>query len=141
MIVKLLDEDRRRIEQLADALIPGGEGMPSASAAGVAGSALDRVLAIRDDLDATLRGVLAVAGDPKEVMRALHAEQNYAFESFVLLITCSYTLTGVVRDSLGYPGQIPRPIPAARDVVIEDLLAVVAARGPRYVPTPAKGSP
>ena len=38
------------LAQLADILIPAGEGRPSASDAGVAGDGLDRVLSFRPDL-------------------------------------------------------------------------------------------
>jgi hypothetical protein len=128
--------DRTRLAQLADVLIPGGDGMPAASAAGATGAALDRVLAIRDDLRPALDRVVGTAGPPAEVLRALHDGGDPAFEAFVLLLTCAYGLSEEVRVGLGYPGQVAYALPAGDEPGLAELLAPVAARGARLVPAP-----
>src|SRR5262249_60837291 len=58
---------------LADVLIPAGDGMPSASAAAVAGQGLDQVLAAVPSLGASLANVLALAEgrEPAEAVATL----------------------------------------------------------------------
>jgi hypothetical protein len=128
---------RARIDALADALVPGGDGMPAASVAGATGEPLDRVLAIRDDLRPALARVLAAGGPPLDTLRALHADDREAFEAFAALISCAYAMCADARESLGYPGQRAYPIPDREDPDVAELLAPVRARGPRYVATPA----
>jgi hypothetical protein len=53
------DSKRRALlAALADVLIPSGDGMPSASGAGVAGRWLDEVLKLRPDFGSPLSAVL-----------------------------------------------------------------------------------
>ncbi|MCI0738061.1 MAG: gluconate 2-dehydrogenase subunit 3 family protein, partial [Gemmataceae bacterium] len=54
-------QERALLGQLADVLIPAGEGMPSASEAGVAAEGLDAVVAVRPDLIECLKTVLKAA--------------------------------------------------------------------------------
>ena len=54
-------EERAVLAELADILIPAGEGFPSASDAGVARDGLDRVLAFRPDLADGLKRLIAAA--------------------------------------------------------------------------------
>jgi hypothetical protein len=58
---------------LADVLIPAGDGMPSASAAGVVGEGLDQVLAAVPGLGPGLADLLARAGgrEPAQVVANL----------------------------------------------------------------------
>lgn len=131
------DGTRARIDALADVLLPGGSGMPAASAAGATGRPFERVLAIRDDLAPALERTLAAGGEPAEALGRLYAEDREAFEGFVVLISCAYAMCADARESLGYPGQRAYPIRRHEDPDLEELLAPVRARGPRYVATPA----
>ena len=65
---------------LADVLIPAGDGMPSASAAAVAGQGLDQVLAAVPSLGASLADVVARAGgrEPAEIGRIDAGEDRIA---------------------------------------------------------------
>jgi hypothetical protein len=128
--------DRARIAQLADALIPGGEGMPSASAAGATGAALDQVLAIREDLVEPLGRAVAQPGPAEAAVRALHGADREAFEALAFALSCTYAMSDDVRAALGYPGQVPYPISVAGDPDLDELLTPVFERGFREVTTP-----
>jgi hypothetical protein len=129
-------EQRTRLAQLAEALIPGGSGMPSAAAADTTGDALDRVLATRADLLPSLRRAVAFPGPAGEAALALHDSDRETFEALVLVLSCAYAQSDAVRASLGYPGQVPVEIPA-REERLDELLAPVRAR---YASTAAEGS-
>jgi hypothetical protein len=133
--------DRARIAQLADALIPGGDGMPSASAAGATGAALDRVLEIRADLLEPLGRAVAQPGPAEAAVRALHDTDREAFEALAFVLSCAYAMSDDVRASLGYPGQVAYPISVAGDPDLDELLWPVVERGDRYVPTPTGERP
>jgi hypothetical protein len=128
--------DRARIAQLADALIPGGEGMPSASAAGATGAALERVLEIRADLLEPLGRAVAQPGPADAAVRALHDTDREAFDALAFALTCSYAMSDDVRAALGYPGQVAYPISLAGDPDLADLLTPVFESDFTYVPTP-----
>ena len=53
------DEERATLAELADVLIPAGDGFPSASEAGVAQEGLDYVINCRPELLTGIRGLLA----------------------------------------------------------------------------------
>lgn len=134
----LEDSTRERLAELAEALIPGGSGMPSAVAAGTTGPALDRVLAVRADLLPALERAVVPSGPPAEVVRGLSERDPEAFEGLALVLSCAYVQSDAVRDSLSYPGQVAVPIPA-EDEPWDEMLAPVRARGSRYLETPKEG--
>ncbi|MGD9734398.1 MAG: hypothetical protein AB7V58_02130 [Solirubrobacterales bacterium] len=131
----LEEAERERIAALAAVVIPGGSGMPSAAEAEASGAALDLVLAARPDLLPELRRAAALPGEPAAALAQLERSDPEALEGLALALSCAYVQSDPVRDSLGYPGQVPVPPPAAPDP-LDELLAPVRARGPRYVPTP-----
>jgi hypothetical protein len=117
--------NRERLAELADRLIPAGDGMPSASEAGATGEYLDAVLAARPDLRAPLEA-LAASGEP--VDPAASAELTAA-------VVAAYYMNPEVCERIGYAGQ--RAIPVNPDEPDhEDLLGSVKARPPVYRPTP-----
>jgi hypothetical protein len=132
--------DRTRLGELADALIPAGDGMPSATEAGAAGRWLDEVLAARPDLAIPLGGVApATAGlEPAEAIAALPERDPAAWAAFTTAVPAAYFMNPDVRARLGYPGQQAVPIdPDAPPDYLEDgLLDSVRARPPVYRPTP-----
>lgn len=132
--------DRDRLAELADALIPAGSGMPSASEAGAAGEWLDAVLAARPDLAIPLAGLTAAAAgmSPGEALATLPERDPGAWAAFTTAIPAAYFMNPDVRRRLGYPGQQAVPIdPDAPPDYLEDgLLDSVKARPPVYRPTP-----
>jgi hypothetical protein len=132
--------DRDRLAELADALIPAGDGMPSATEAGAVGEWLDAVLAARPDLEVPLAAVApAAAGmEPAEAIAALPERDPAAWAAFTTAIPAAYFMNPEVARRLGYPGQQALPIDpdAAPDYLEEGLLDSVKARAPVYRPTP-----
>jgi hypothetical protein len=132
--------DRVRLGLFADALIRGGAGFPAASAVDVPGAWIDRVLAVRPDLEAVLVDVIAMEGDPEQILAKLQLEQRVTFDSFAFAIAGAYLINPRIRKLLGYPAAIPESNPAYPDEAesyLEDgILDVVIDRGPIYRPTP-----
>lgn len=139
--VGLMVEQRARLAGLADELIVGGAGMPSASEAEVHGVWIDRALAVRPDLVALLREVLAAPGSPREALERLRQQSRPQFDAFAFVVAGAYLINPRVRRLLGYPGPVPVRNPAFPDEAesyLEDgILDPVVRRGPIYRPTPA----
>jgi hypothetical protein len=131
-------EDRTLLAALADVLIPSGDGMPSASQAGVAGEWLDAVLAARPELTARLTDLLTRARhrDATELIAELRANDPAAFDVLADIVPGAYFMNPDVRAAIGYSGQDPRPIDPHPDYMNGGLLESVIARGPIYRPTP-----
>jgi hypothetical protein len=123
---------------LADVLIPAGDGMPSASAAAVAGAGLDQVLAAVPSLGASLADVLAKAegGEPTEVVASLARTDSAAFGILAEVVTAAYFMNPDVRQAVGYAGQGASPLDPRVDYMEDGLLESVIKRGPIYRPTP-----
>jgi hypothetical protein len=132
--------DRERLGELADALIPAGSGMPSATEAGAVGEWLDAVLGARPDLAVPLAGVTAAAAgmEPAEAIAALPTHDPAAWAAFTTAVPAAYFMNSDVRERLGYPGQqaVPIDADAAPDYLEDGLLESVQARPPVYRPTP-----
>ena len=130
----VLDEDRRAtFAAVADHLIPAAHGMPSAGAV-VGDVRLRFVLDARPDLIEPLRAALRteIDGGPTARLTVLERDEpdNHAALQFVV-VAGYYTDKGV-REQLGYPGQLAKPVnawqyPAYLDEGLTDL---VLARGP-----------
>lgn len=133
-------EERTRFGKLADVLIPAGDDLPSATAAGVAGDGLDQVLAVRPELAAGLKEVLASSGDPPplEAVARLKSSDPSSFGLLTELVAGAYFLNPQVRAVLGYEGQTARPIDPRPDYLDDGLLQSVLDRGPIYRPTPGQ---
>jgi hypothetical protein len=117
--VILGDAERRRLDELADRLIPAEDGLPPGSA-----GAVEDVLAARPDLVAPLRAILADEGPPTPAQTVLLGE----------IVAGAYFLLPEVEDALGYHGRRAVPIPPEPDH--GDLIGPVVARGPIYRPAP-----
>jgi hypothetical protein len=132
--------DRVRLGLFADVLIKGGAGFPSASSVDVPGAWIDRVLAVRPDLETVIVSVIEMEGDPEQVLAQLQLEQRATFDSFAFAIAGAYLINPRIRKLLGYPAAIPESNPAYPDEAesyLEDgILDVVINRGPIYRPTP-----
>ena len=138
-----LDAQRRQtLAALADALVPGGEGMPSAGEADVAGKWVDRVLAVRPDLEPELVRVLdgAAGRDVGDEVRRRRTEDAGGFATLTLVVSGGYFMHPRVRKSLGYPGAAPKrqhAFPDEAEFYFSDgLVEAVVARGPIYRQAP-----
>lgn len=129
---------RSLLSELADALIPKGSGMPSASQADVAGKWLDAVLEARPDLVDLLRGVLEKAGTDNagDVVSALHSDDPAAFGVLAEIVSGAYFMNPDVRQAIGYSGQDARGMDPRPDYMEDGLLESAIRRGPIYRPTP-----
>jgi hypothetical protein len=127
---------RAQLAALADQLIPAGSGMPSASAAGVAGEYLDAVLEARPDLAKPLEAALALIEDAPAPLAALRADPA-GWDVVTAIVPGAYFLNPEIRASIGYPGNEARPIDPSAPPDYEDLLPSVVERGAVYRPTPA----
>ncbi len=123
---------------LADVLIPAGDGMPSASAAGVAEEGLNQVLAAVPSLGASLAEVLAKAKgrEPAEVVASLAQTDPAAYGILTEVVTAAYFMNPDVRQAVSYTGQGPSSIDPRVDYMEDGLLESVIKRGPIYRPTP-----
>jgi hypothetical protein len=132
---------RRRFASFADALIPGGAGLPSASAADVHGIWVDRMLACRPDMADTIMTIIQTTNEPKEELKRLQASEPARFEEFASAVANAYFLNPEVRKLFGYPGHAPQRKKAkpgeAEEYLRDGLLDPVIQRGPIYRPAPA----
>jgi hypothetical protein len=132
-----LDEQARaRLAALADALVPGGLGLPSASGADVSGRWIERTLAANPDLTEAVVHALTLPGKPAQSLDQLRVQDPVAFESFAFAVSAAYFMNPRVRRALGYPGNAPRRQPAAEGeaeyYLEDDVLAPVVERGAIY---------
>jgi len=135
------ENDRRIFAGIADVLIPEAEGMPSASAAGIAGEPMDHVLRLRPDLiDDVVRGLRSVGADESgaEAAERLNRDDPAAMGAIGLVASAAYYMQPEVRRRLGYPGQTHRPVQPAEedDYRADGLLQPVIDRGPIYRQVP-----
>ena len=133
-------EARARLAALADALIPAGDGMPSASEAGVAGEWLDAVLAAEPGFGPALSAVLADAdvADAAGELRRIESTDPDGWGTLTTVVAGAYFLNPAIAERVGYPGRRAIPIDADSDPdwLQGGLLDSVKSRGPIYRPTP-----
>jgi hypothetical protein len=132
--------DRERLAALADQLITGGDGLPSASQAEVHSIWIDRVLAARPDLVEVVASVAQGTGDPDTVRDRPNDANAQAFSDFSYAVAGAYLMNPRVRERLGLPSGAPLPQAALPDEVdcyfMDALLEPVLRRGSFYRPTP-----
>jgi hypothetical protein len=129
-----LDPDRRAtFAAVAAYLIPAAHGMPSAG--DVVGDARLRfVLNARPDLVEPLRAALRteLGADPAARIALLERDEPAQHAALVLVVVGAYYTDKEVRERLGYPGQMAKPVEAWRypPYLEEGLIEVVLVRGP-----------
>jgi hypothetical protein len=133
-----LDEaQRQRLALFADVLIPGGRGLPSASAAKVHDKWIDRTLAARPDLFAVVLGVIGEPGEPRAELERLAERDPVEFGNFTFAISGSYFMNPRVRKILGYPWAAPKANPPYTDesdhYLEGGILDPVIQRGPLFL--------
>ena len=133
--------DVARLEELADVMLPAAHGMPSASEVGAVASYLDQVLGWRNDLRQPLVQALAALDPASFSMERLSAflrEDEDAYAALTTVVAACYYLSPVVRDRIGYPGQVAKTFDpyAYTEWVAEGLLDPVVERGPIWREVP-----
>ena len=132
-------QQRATLGALADVLIPSGEGLPSASQAGVAERWLDEVLTALPEVAEPLAALLqALRGEePSAAVARLQIEDPAGFDLLCTVVAGAYFLNPDIRQMIGYPGQqaLPIQVEDPPDYEQDGLLASVIARGPIYRPT------
>jgi hypothetical protein len=78
---------RQRVAAFADALIPGGHGLPSASGAKVHAKWIDRSLAVRADPAEMVLAVIAGDGDPRVELERLREQAPETFGDLTLVVS------------------------------------------------------
>jgi hypothetical protein len=97
---------RALLAAIGDALIPPIDDLPGAGTLACSGGLLERVLSVRDDLDAPLRRALAEGAD----FPTLAERDPQAWFAVISAIAGSYYLDARVRRRIGYEGQVPQPV-------------------------------
>ncbi|MCY3785610.1 MAG: hypothetical protein OXG47_02645 [bacterium] len=133
--------EAERLRRLADVMLPAAHGMPSAGDVSAIAAYLERVLAWRDDLRAPLARAVADL-DPEsftvERLAAYHGIDEEAYVALTTVVAACYYLSPVVRERIGYPGQVAKTYDAFAYTawVAEGLLDPVMERGPIYREAP-----
>jgi hypothetical protein len=129
---------RTALAALADELVPAGDGMPSASEAGVAHGGVDRVLAVCPELAEPLGHILGRARDctATEVLAELAGDEE-AFRLLAFVVVGAYLTEPVVMGRLGYRGRQAAPVRDDIDDEVVELLERVLERGPVYREPPS----
>jgi len=134
------DEARSRLALLADQLIPAGDGMPSASEAGVAGEWLDAIVAAEPGFGPALASVLAEAdvSDPAGALKRIETTDPNGWGTLTTVVAGAYFLNPAIAKKVGYPGRPAIPVDdgSEPDWLQDGLLDSVKSRGPIYRPTP-----
>ena len=120
---------------LVDHLIPGGDGLPSASMVGLHDELLATVLRVRPDLRPDLDHALELISGlaPAEALVALQLEPT-VYNSVSVIVAGGYLMSNDVTVALGYRYEEAKPV-NSEDVLraVEDgLLDGVVERGPIY---------
>lgn len=137
--MRLTDNQRITLGELAEELIPPSPGFISADEAGVATIFIDRVLAARMDMSGAFIALLEEAEkDPRGFIWRVQAQESKRFELLTFFIGGAYFMSPRVRAWLGYEGQVgefqdgaPQP-----EYGPDGILAQVLDRGPIYRSTP-----
>lgn len=133
-------EERGRLAEFANVLIPGGAGLPSASDVGVADEWIDRVFDANPDLFTPVRFVANLDGATQDRLMELGEHRPAIHRQFVFAVAGAYFMVPAVRKNLGYPGNAPRRKAAPEDEAgfyLEDgVLEPVKTRGAIYRETP-----
>jgi hypothetical protein len=143
---RLDDAQREKLGAIANLLIPGGEGMPSATEAKVQEKWIDRAFRARPDLGRDLVVILdrIDGSDLQAELARVRSEVPGWFSVITTLIAGSYFMNPRVRKLLGYPSAGPVRRPAYEDesdhYLRDGVLDAVMTRGPLYRPTPDAGS-
>ena len=129
-----IEEDHAAVlADVADHLIPAAHGMPSAADV-VRGARLRFVLDARPDLIAPFTAALRpdIGADAAARLAHLAAEEPVHLMALQLVVVGGYYTDPRVREALGYPGQVAKPVNAHEfpEYIADGLIDAVIARGP-----------
>ncbi len=129
--MSLSDEDRRKLDRLAQVMLPGSVGMSGASELQLAHAPVDRVLRIEPALAPKLAHFLTRAGFVGSLgdVEALAQEDPEEFKALEVVLANAYFMHDTVRGEIGYPGQEARDSSVGLDDRDLALLEPVRARG------------
>jgi hypothetical protein len=130
---------RAGLRALTEVVLPGTDVLPPGVDVGAHHELLDRALRANPGLSPAVLELGRRAAHAGTVsLDDLLAWPADLSEDLVFALTAAYYMATRVRQALGYPGQVRRPVAdaTADERVSEDLLAPVIARGPIFVPTP-----
>jgi choline dehydrogenase-like flavoprotein len=118
------DDERRRLEILADHMIPPSSRTPAPSDAGIGRDLLDQAMRARPDLAPALHRALEHSVDDcAERLAALAHRDPEASNALELVVAGGFYMSEQVRAGIGYPGQMPHPVdPAETDYMSSPLL-------------------
>lgn len=137
---QLDDSQRARLADLADALMPSGEGLPAPSELDIHGMWINEALAAVPMMLPAVEIAIATPGDPKEVVQQMRADQPEIFMAFTFVLSGAYFMHPRVRQALGYQGLAIEPNPPlegeAQYYLEDGLLDPVLSRGPIYRKVP-----
>jgi len=126
---------RGRLSALADVMLPETLTMPAPTQAGADGKPLDQVLMARPDLVADLCRAIDDL-EPEDfdldtLARLLDTDED-AYVALTTVVAAAYYQSPVVRERIGYPGQVAKTYDPYAYVqwVDEGLLDPVVERGP-----------
>lgn len=129
----VIDDDRLgALQAIATHLIPAAHGMPAA------GEVIDRrrlemVLGARPDLTAPLAAALRLVDPaaPAAALATLGTDHPDLLGVVQFVVVAGYYTDDGVKDLIGYPGQVPKPVNAFDfpEYLEEGLIDAVVARG------------
>ena len=132
----LTTAERLALGELADILIPRGEGMPSGTDADVQTTFIDKVFTVRPDLLSAVRTGLTELPEPLPAsFDELSVLDIPSLRPLADAITAAYFLNPEVARLVGYSKRSVIPIRFDED--LDSLVGDVVARGPIYRPTPS----
>jgi hypothetical protein len=125
---------RSVLRRAAEMMIPSGVGLPSAIDVGIDAELLDRVLAVRPDLEEPLAAALHRLRDvPTESILTL-LDTEPGLEVLGIVVAGGYLMSEPVAAALDYPWQeakLVRP-DDVYEALQDGLLDAVVERGPIY---------
>jgi hypothetical protein len=128
--------------KLAELMLPGGDVAPPAKEVAQFERTLLKALEVCTDRErANITAIADRVMTLEEIdFDGLDAWNATATEDAYFVLTTAYYMCSEVREELGFPGQVRAPIAEATpDQVLDDeLLAPVRARGPIYVVPPGR---
>ena len=112
----LTTRHRAELARVADVLIPAGDGMPSASEAGIAAQLVDAVHEVRPDLYEELilaLDVTVATADPAAAVESLQSTNSSAYRALVTTVAGGYYLSPDVRKGLDWHSERGRDLGSA----------------------------
>jgi choline dehydrogenase-like flavoprotein len=108
--VPLTEQERRRLSALADVIIPAADPMPAAGSVVATERMLSRICTVRTDLVATAKAIVGRSYEaPGPMLDALKTSDPGNYRSLLVLVAGAYYSDPVVKELIGYPGQVADP--------------------------------